>query len=1578
MSTTRPRILRALFWCFAILLLASCLAVINWLARDSSSNTPTPAITGILQFDTQSPVVAAEEPDRLVRPMIAQVAPVPAGASARPWQPTSPQWTLQAAAGAKQKPEDEKDADFEREARKLASQYPTVTTEEQTKIRQQLEAQIEKHFEHRQEQRKREIEELSSRLVSLGVAQQRRQENKAEIVKRRLNDLLNPNTDLQWDDLTSTSGAGPTTSNEERSRQEDQAVTKFVEEFNDLYSQGRFADAEVIAKKARVLSPKDLALIAMELKAQVARQNQLQPTPAFNPSVSAQESRKSEPTVESIPLSTWLKRLETERSLPALEIALAALQLLQEDVDSRLLVQSILRMSLSIPALHDPNEGTDITRKILDLLRSAPSDVVIDEIAKELQANENRRLTKGFKSLIATFFGSNCRLPNSESQHFEKYYSNTYITTNRGWFQDFPIQSTQSLRPEIRRQSRRLVNALVKIAAAKPAESDWVVETSSYILENSEQPLTTYPNLIPLVEKMFSESKVRYTKGIAATLLGESHLQVPEVLAFFKSALQAGSAPGPEYVSPIYASSIQSLVKLSRNLPDALKVLTDELTERAKEYQSDYSNPIRVKLQLLLRGVGDIGDPAKTALPLLREIAQSQPVMNDNRQVGPEVVIDGQQFQIEKPSKQIPSIIKHIEAASPQRNPDPLPEDEASGNQQPSNNTENVARVGDRDKTIATENPDEPELTFDGVKYSAWLTMLETERRPEKLAMAIDACSRLAKPGEVDLVIRRIFLAAGSIEGSSNDEVGRVHLAALVGLAKLPAEKVIDEYLAALQDNSSYTRGRAFQAFLLTQGLPYDARNLEIPFGKRADEIIGQLLKFITSENKDAEKFLEGASIVWRCSQRSLDDFPTLKKLILRFVEERRLNPTTPEEQIYSSWSTVSHILVMKAPQTPDLARMLVNHLKKDVHYANSSVYREVEYMCLGRLRQHAEPIVPDLVDLFLDQWKHSSFYPANPRIARENNFHNQICTNIVRALGEIHSGENGFALLRQLSLIAPPGYKNGLIELGGELFIPVEIALKKFDSRYDATKTFRLLDDKSLVTGRWTMSDGGNVIKVTVDADKFSFIINNQDQQTIVAYEIDDTASPRTISFRENDSDQHGLYELTETTLRIQTCNRAMPKPTEIVKDKSELPAGHSLIEFKRSLDEKLFPNLKSPESKPAKKAGLFGNSISNDVAYAWQSNEPYLAPDSEKFFPDDAEAGAKLDQLFANGQPPFEPNEEILILARNGLRRTKVRRDFVVRWVGNSYIWNKGEQNPDAIELTYHAADFKGPDANPFGTRHFAVYFGLSVVKQKTPAILRTLVDLCLKVDDPNDLSRVTWGTATQRDELLAVLEPNLSSDDAAVREKAQVLEQIFTGRKNAFDRATEQAKKRAMEKYGTELAKIQQELNEGSAEARQEWLQKILAEQIALIMDDSFVSSFAACSKDSTPAIRNQIAIVAGSRWIWSSENQNPDAIKLMLELSHDVDAKVRYNSVYYGLSTIRNKDDEVLRRLLELALDDRDNSDLLGRIQWGLRSDKERTRIVLKEWIDGTDKNRAASALKHYKELTGQDAPTADKS
>lgn len=95
---------------------------------------------------------------------------------------------------------DEQDIALDRESKLLANRVRAATGVEREKLKQELERLAERHFLHRQKRRKQEIDDLANRVDQMRVLHHRRQENQAEILKRRVKELLDEDRDLKWDD----------------------------------------------------------------------------------------------------------------------------------------------------------------------------------------------------------------------------------------------------------------------------------------------------------------------------------------------------------------------------------------------------------------------------------------------------------------------------------------------------------------------------------------------------------------------------------------------------------------------------------------------------------------------------------------------------------------------------------------------------------------------------------------------------------------------------------------------------------------------------------------------------------------------------------------------------------------------------------------------------------------------------------------------------------------------------------------------------------------------------------------------------------------------------------------------------------------------------------------------------------------------------------------------------------------------------------------------------------------------------------------------------------------------------------
>ncbi len=371
-------------------------------------------------------------------------------------------------------------------------------------------------------------------------------------------------------------------------------------------------------------------------------------------------------------------------------------------------------------------------------------------------------------------------------------------------------------------------------------------------------------------------------------------------------------------------------------------------------------------------------------------------------------------------------------------------------------------------------------------------------------------------------------------------------------------------------------------------------------------------------------------------------------------------------------------------------------------------------------------------------------------------------------------------------------------------------------------------------------------------------------------------------------------------------------------------------------------------------------------DDTLAWQRTDRYVAPDPEGFFPDDTERGKRLDALFKAVDRDRRSDEEILSTVRQGFRTTQQYRTLVLAWIGNRYIWNKDPQNAEAIEIMYHAVPMQP---------HYAVYFGLSVVKDKTPNILRTLADLCIQ---SQEVGRITWGLGSQRNQIIPYIEPYLNDSDPQKRETASVLIRHFKGELD-FDQWKESKRlEEAKAQFNDKLPDFKETLLNGNSQARRETLNTIMQNQLTPLLDDSFLSAMAAAATDPDRKVRNDVARTAGGRWIWHAQEQNTNAIALMLKLTSDTDREVRYNAVYYGLSVVLDKSEAVVRRLIEMALVDHENN-LYGRIVWGLkgteRNNLERFTTLLSEHVERAKSNRtlAASIDTLYRDVLETDPP-----
>ncbi|MEI8019101.1 MAG: hypothetical protein WCH39_12940 [Schlesneria sp.] len=519
------------------------------------------------------------------------------------------------------------------------------------------------------------------------------------------------------------------------------------------------------------------------------------------------------------------------------------------------------------------------------------------------------------------------------------------------------------------------------------------------------------------------------------------------------------------------------------------------------------------------------------------------------------------------------------------------------------------------DSDPRTIKADEPKLvdpapvvekTFDGIPYSNWLKMLETERKPEKLATGMEACSRLADPRDERRIAHGIFLAASLFESSDEKEQQLVWNAGWTALKRLPAEVIAEELIVALQDEVSFKAGREFQGKLIAQKVSNAFESLP---KERTDVLIAELVRVIQTNVKGTGWLLAGASNVWRNSKRPLSDFESLQSQIFYAADSGpAVTVSGMNDNIASVWKIVVSNLIKSAPETPDLAVRLMKHAGKSSEVVD----------LIGKLGPHGEPAVPLLVDLFLEEWKlveaerrDEANHVYHQRSNDETFRHHYRRCQIIQTIGEIGRGQNGYALLRQLGLIAPPK-KDRDAQFDGQFYGRVDDALAKFTPAPQSEPKPDLLSDFTFITGRWrfqAMSPGEAPKGATAefkrsymqleeyDGTDFRFEKNSQGFAGF-RFELDATKSPKQISLfkyqpesagRRAGTDtppteipqtrMEGIYELTETTLKIQLNEPGQPRPTELVTDKANLPKRQYLLEFDRAMDEKLIKTATSTQ---------------------------------------------------------------------------------------------------------------------------------------------------------------------------------------------------------------------------------------------------------------------------------------------------------------------------------------------------------------------------------------------------------------
>jgi len=159
------------------------------------------------------------------------------------------------------------------------------------------------------------------------------------------------------------------------------------------------------------------------------------------------------------------------------------------------------------------------------------------------------------------------------------------------------------------------------------------------------------------------------------------------------------------------------------------------------------------------------------------------------------------------------------------------------------------------------------------------------------------------------------------------------------------------------------------------------------------------------------------------------------------------------------------------------------------------------------------------------------------------------------------------------------------------------------------------------------------------------------------------------------------------------------------------------------------------------------------------------------ESYFPDSNEAGEKLDNWWKTKDAESLSAEEVMQIVHQGFRRARWNRMMIIGWVGGQYLRHPDPAIRDeATEILYNATF--SPEGH---VRHYAVYFGLANIPDKSAEVLERFATLAISNESVN---RIVWGVkhSKQANEFLLYVEPYVTSTDAKVRDRAEDLKKLF----------------------------------------------------------------------------------------------------------------------------------------------------------------------------------------------------------
>jgi hypothetical protein len=139
-----------------------------------------------------------------------------------------------------------------------------------------------------------------------------------------------------------------------------------------------------------------------------------------------------------------------------------------------------------------------------------------------------------------------------------------------------------------------------------------------------------------------------------------------------------------------------------------------------------------------------------------------------------------------------------------------------------------------------------------------------------------------------------------------------------------------------------------------------------------------------------------------------------------------------------------------------------------------------------------------------------------------------------------------------------------------------------------------------------------------------------------------------------------------------------------------------------------------------------------------------------------------------------PHEVKSEIIALMDELSKDSdsKVRQAVAV-FTGSKWVWGSIPQDPRAVEIMIRLAGDKDR-----GTRNKAVYYGLSVLNEKTDPLVEMMVKLAIDPTAVADVGRIGWGLSrgADKDKIKALLEPHIKGQSEQAQRARKLYMEIF----------------------------------------------------------------------------------------------------------------------------------------------------------------------------------------------------------